>query len=157
MFLGAGGIHAQPSVGEIKIRAAHEIMAARTTQLALLVDQLMPALRTPPPMLAGNVFVRRRGASFDFVAVGFGFWCVHCVRPNFFPVRDHSFQSTSGGRADNGSCNNRFANSNEFAPFCVGVSTGFDNSLRFSEKQDFFRIFGSSWVISVKFPMAIWT
>jgi len=39
-------------------------MAAWTTQFALLVDQLMPALRTPPPMLAGNVFVRRRGTGF---------------------------------------------------------------------------------------------
>jgi hypothetical protein len=44
---------------EIKIRAAHEIMAARTSQLALLVDQLMPALRTKPPVFAGKVFVRR--------------------------------------------------------------------------------------------------
>jgi hypothetical protein len=51
------------SAGEIEIRAAHEIMAARTTQLALLVDQLMPALQTKPPMLAGNVFGRWRGAS----------------------------------------------------------------------------------------------
>ena len=49
------------SVCEIEIRAAHEIMAARTTQLALLVDQLMSALQAKPPMLAGNVFVRRRG------------------------------------------------------------------------------------------------
>jgi hypothetical protein len=47
--------------GEIKIRAAHEIMAARTTQLALLVDQLMPALQAKPPMLAGNIFVGRSG------------------------------------------------------------------------------------------------
>jgi hypothetical protein len=39
--------------GEIKIRAAHEIMAARTTQLALLVDQLMPALQAKPPMFTG--------------------------------------------------------------------------------------------------------
>jgi hypothetical protein len=31
-------------------------MAARTTQLALIVDQFMPALRTKPPMLAGNIF-----------------------------------------------------------------------------------------------------
>jgi membrane protein DedA with SNARE-associated domain len=45
------------SSGEIKIRAAHEIMAARTTQLAFLIDQFMPALRTPAPMLAGNAFV----------------------------------------------------------------------------------------------------
>jgi hypothetical protein len=51
------------SVCEIETRAAHEIMAARTMQLALLVDQLMPALRTKPPVFAGNVFVRRRGAS----------------------------------------------------------------------------------------------
>jgi len=51
------------SVGEIEIRTAHEVVAARTTQLALLVDQLMPALRTKPPMLAGNVFVGRCGAT----------------------------------------------------------------------------------------------
>jgi len=49
------------SPGEIEIRAAHEIMAARTAQLALLVDQLMSALRAKPPVLAGNVFVRRCG------------------------------------------------------------------------------------------------
>jgi hypothetical protein len=48
---------------KIEIRAAHEIMAARTTQLAFLVDQLMPALQAKPPMLAGNVFVRWRGAA----------------------------------------------------------------------------------------------
>jgi hypothetical protein len=40
---------------EIKIRAAHEIMAARTTQLALLIDQLVAALQAKPPMLSGNV------------------------------------------------------------------------------------------------------
>jgi membrane protein DedA with SNARE-associated domain len=40
---------------KIKIRAAHEVMAAWTTQLALFVDQFMPALRTKPPVLAGNV------------------------------------------------------------------------------------------------------
>ena len=62
--MAAGGIRAQLSVGEIKIRAAHEIMAARTPQLALLVDQLMSALQTKPPVLAGNVFVRQRGAGF---------------------------------------------------------------------------------------------
>jgi len=48
---------------KIKIRATHEIMAARTTQLALLVDQLVTALRTPAPVLAGNVFVGRRGTN----------------------------------------------------------------------------------------------
>ena len=37
-------------------------MTARTAQLALLVDQLVPALRTKPPVLAGNVFAGRRGA-----------------------------------------------------------------------------------------------
>jgi hypothetical protein len=31
-------------------------MAARTTQLALLVDQLMSALQAITPMLAGKVF-----------------------------------------------------------------------------------------------------
>jgi len=41
---------------EIEIRAAHEIMAARTTQLALLVDQFVPALQAEPPVLAGNIF-----------------------------------------------------------------------------------------------------
>jgi hypothetical protein len=51
-------------VCEIEIRAAQEIMAARTTQLALLVDQLMPALQTKLPVLAGNVFGRWRGTNF---------------------------------------------------------------------------------------------
>jgi hypothetical protein len=37
-------------------------MAARAAQLAFLVDQLMPALKAKPPMLARNVFARRRGA-----------------------------------------------------------------------------------------------
>jgi hypothetical protein len=41
-------------------------MAARTTQLALFIDQLMPALQTKPPMLAGNVFARWRGAGGVF-------------------------------------------------------------------------------------------
>jgi hypothetical protein len=49
---------------EIEIRAAHEIMAARAAQLAFLIDQLVPALRTKPPVLAGNIFVRRRGTRF---------------------------------------------------------------------------------------------
>jgi hypothetical protein len=53
----------QFSSRKIEIRAVHEIMAARTTQVALLVDQLMPALRTPAPVLAENIFVRRRGAN----------------------------------------------------------------------------------------------
>jgi hypothetical protein len=47
-------------------------MAARTTQLALLIDQLMPALQAKPPMLAGNVFAQRRGTSFSFYGL-FGF------------------------------------------------------------------------------------
>jgi hypothetical protein len=59
------------SVCEIEIRAAHEIMAARTTQLALLVDQLAPALQTKPPMLAGNIFVGRRGTSIVLQIIGF--------------------------------------------------------------------------------------
>src|ERR1039457_5005441 len=49
------------SACEIEIRAAHEMMVARTTQLALLVDQGMPALRTPAPVPAANNFVRWRG------------------------------------------------------------------------------------------------
>src|ERR1017187_2881860 len=52
----------QISTGEIEIRAAHEVVAARAAQLALLVDQLVPALRTKPPMLAGYVSVRLRWA-----------------------------------------------------------------------------------------------
>jgi hypothetical protein len=36
-------------------------MAARTTQLALLVDQFVPALWTKPPVLAGGVSIRRHG------------------------------------------------------------------------------------------------
>jgi hypothetical protein len=34
-------------------------MAARTPQLALLIDQLMAALQTKPPVLAGNVIAGR--------------------------------------------------------------------------------------------------
>jgi hypothetical protein len=56
----------------IKIRAAHEIMAARAAQLALFVDQLMTALRTISPVLAGDVFVERRGADTGFVHGRFG-------------------------------------------------------------------------------------
>jgi hypothetical protein len=61
-FGAPGNIKLRPNLPrKIKIRAAHEVMAARATQLALLVDQFMPALRTPAPVLAGNVFVGRRG------------------------------------------------------------------------------------------------
>ena len=41
-------------------------MAARTTQLALLIDQFLPALEAKPPMLARNVFAGRRGAGNVF-------------------------------------------------------------------------------------------
>ena len=57
-------------------------MAARTTQLALLVDQLMPATQTIPLVLAG-IFKHRRtaivvfGASLDVMVV-------HWILPNFF-------------------------------------------------------------------------
>jgi hypothetical protein len=37
-------------------------MAARTAQLALLVDQLMPALQAKPPVFAGNIYAGRDGA-----------------------------------------------------------------------------------------------
>jgi hypothetical protein len=57
-------IRGKKLVREIEVRAAHEIVAARTPQLALLVDQLMPALQTITPVLAGNVFVGWRGADF---------------------------------------------------------------------------------------------
>jgi hypothetical protein len=39
----------------IKIRAAHEIMTAGATQLALVVLQFVPAARTPAPMLARSI------------------------------------------------------------------------------------------------------
>src|ERR1017187_6473870 len=48
-------------------------MAARKTQLALLVDQLMPALQAKPPMLAGNVIAVCVVAS-SFLRVGIGFY-----------------------------------------------------------------------------------
>jgi hypothetical protein len=60
------------SAGEIEIRAAHEIMTARTAQLAFLVDQLMPALQTKPPMLADDISASCDGAVFD-LGLGFGF------------------------------------------------------------------------------------
>jgi hypothetical protein len=44
---------------KIKIRAAHEVMAARTTELALLVEQLVAALRTISPVFPGKHFVGR--------------------------------------------------------------------------------------------------
>lgn len=47
-------------------------MAARTTQLALLVDQLVTAAKTIPPMLAGNVFAGRCGAGVLARSIGFG-------------------------------------------------------------------------------------
>jgi hypothetical protein len=56
------------STCEIKIRATHKIMAARTTQFAFLVDQLVAALRTKPPVLAGDVF----GRSLASVSCGDG-------------------------------------------------------------------------------------
>ena len=39
-------------VGSIKVRAAHEVMAAGAAELALLVVQLVSALRTPAPVFA---------------------------------------------------------------------------------------------------------
>jgi len=48
-------------------------MAARATQLALLVDQLMTALRTPVPMFAGNVFVGWRGTGIGSATVVLAF------------------------------------------------------------------------------------
>ena len=75
-------------------------MAARTTQLALLVDQLMPALQTKPPMLAGNVFRRWHGAWVDSIAIRVGFSALIASFQIFSPVRGSSFRSASGGRAD---------------------------------------------------------
>jgi len=37
--------------GKVKIRTAHEIMAARATQFALFVDQFVAALQAVAPML----------------------------------------------------------------------------------------------------------
>src|ERR1039457_7661469 len=48
-------------------------MAVRTPQLALLVDQLMPATQAKPPMLAGNVIAVCVVAS-SFLRVGIGFY-----------------------------------------------------------------------------------
>jgi len=53
-----------------KSKQLMKLMAARTTQLAFLVDQLMPALQTKPPVLAGNVFVRRSGTDILTKIVG---------------------------------------------------------------------------------------
>ena len=66
-----GVICGRSSACEIEIRTAHEIMAARATQLALLVDQLMPALQTIPPVLAGNIFGRPHGTTLAFVLLKF--------------------------------------------------------------------------------------
>lgn len=46
----------------VKIRAAHEVVAARAAELALLVLQFMPAARTPAPVFAvARLRFRRRG------------------------------------------------------------------------------------------------
>jgi hypothetical protein len=56
------------SPGEIKIRTAHEIMAARTAQLALFIDQLVPAAQAVTPVFAGVVSRRSwAGVQFGFV------------------------------------------------------------------------------------------
>jgi hypothetical protein len=49
--------------GEIEVRAAHEVMATRTAQLALFIDQFMPALQAIPPMFTGHVLARRKRTS----------------------------------------------------------------------------------------------
>lgn len=75
MFRAAPGIisrltiHASPP--SIKIRATHEVMAARAAEFAFLVVQLVAALRTPAPVLAGvlrwcRARVRRRRAVAGF-------------------------------------------------------------------------------------------
>jgi len=49
------GVPLCQSAGEVKIGAAHEIMAAWATKLAFLIDQLVTAAQTITPMLAGVV------------------------------------------------------------------------------------------------------
>jgi hypothetical protein len=46
----AGTASALVLTGEIKIRATHKIMASRTTELALFVDQFVPATQTITPV-----------------------------------------------------------------------------------------------------------
>ncbi len=41
--------------GSIEVRTTHEIMTARTPELALLVMQFMTAARTPTPMFASDI------------------------------------------------------------------------------------------------------
>ena len=48
--------------GSIKIRTAHEVIAARAAELALLVVQFVAAARAPAPVFAG----RRLAAEFTF-------------------------------------------------------------------------------------------
>jgi hypothetical protein len=55
---------------EIKIRAAHEIMAAWTAQLAFLVDQLVTALQAITPVFAG-IFGRAETASLVHFSLRF--------------------------------------------------------------------------------------
>jgi hypothetical protein len=60
-------------------------MAARATQLALLVDQFMPALQAKPPVLAGNVFGRSDASICFSVSFynDFALWSSH--RFEFLP------------------------------------------------------------------------
>ena len=43
--------------GSVKVRAAHEIVAARTLEFAFLVLQFVAAPRTPEPMFAQDMFL----------------------------------------------------------------------------------------------------
>ena len=49
-----------PPPGSIKVRATHEVMAARTTKFALLVVEFVATTGTPTPMLAQITTCSRR-------------------------------------------------------------------------------------------------
>jgi hypothetical protein len=55
---------------KVEVRATHEIMAARTTKFAFLIDQFVAALQAISPVLAGNVFAGRCGTDVLMKIVG---------------------------------------------------------------------------------------
>jgi hypothetical protein len=75
----------EAEAGSIKIRATHEVVAARALKLAFLVDQLMTTAGTPMPVFAGvfGIFLRLVGRRCTSILV------IRIHRPGN-PTRSHS-------------------------------------------------------------------
>jgi hypothetical protein len=80
-------------------------MAARTAQLALLVDQLMPALRTKPPVLAGSFNCRHRAIVICLLSAwfvfSFGIWIAHAHLESNSLSNKNTNQTKNGNQRNN--------------------------------------------------------